>query len=139
MDKRVLQPVMIPVKVIRNASGPVAEAMANTTPLVLSEPFFPLGREPRLFDAFYLGSAEAFSKKGATAQLCFEMSDATCRSYSALRTGPLANQILAGIGKDRALHLFKINLANGTMTALRGPLLRPCRQMPGPQDLNPGR
>ena len=107
------------------ASGPPAEGMANTTPLVLSEPFFPLGRIPRQFDAFYLGSTEAFSKKGAMAQLCFEMSDATCRSYTALRSGPLVNQILAGIGKDRALHLFKLDPANGTLTKSRGPLRPP--------------
>ena len=45
--------------------GPTPEAMTNSTPLVLSEPFYPLGREPRQFDAFYLGCSEAFSKKGS--------------------------------------------------------------------------
>ena len=38
---------------------------------MLDDVFFPLGKEPRQFDAFYLGSQEAFSKKGATVQLCF--------------------------------------------------------------------
>jgi hypothetical protein len=51
--------------------SPAAEAMANTTPLTLDETFFPFGKEPRQFDAFYLGSREAFSKRGANVQLCF--------------------------------------------------------------------
>ncbi len=104
--------------------GPVAEAMANTTPLVLSEPFHPLGREPRQFDAFYLGSSEAFSKKGATAKVCLEMSDATCLSYAVLRNAS-PEPVLAGVGKDKALHIFKMNPVNGAMKAFRGPLRPP--------------
>ncbi len=125
-------------------SGPTAEAMANSTPLVLSEPFYPLGREPRQFDAFYLGCTEAFSKKGAHTQVCFEMSDATCRAYAAVRDGAFANQVLAGVGKDRALHLFKINPSTGAMTAFRGPLRPPLpadagvqADQPAPVNLNP--
>jgi len=57
------------------ASPPIPEAMANTTPLVLDSVFFPFGKEPRQFDAFYLGSTEAFSKKDSEVQLCFEMAD----------------------------------------------------------------
>lgn len=60
---------------IEETASPTAEAMANTTPLVLEDVFFPLGKEPRQFDAFYLGSEEAFSKKGAQVQLCFEMEE----------------------------------------------------------------
>jgi hypothetical protein len=106
--------------------GVTGEAMANNTPLVLSEPFFPLGRVPQQFDAFYLGSTEAFSKTGATARVCFEMSDATCRAYTPVRTGSFANEgTLAGVGEDRALHLFKMNPATGTMTRFRGPLRPP--------------
>src|SRR6266851_5398517 len=113
-------------------SGPTAEAMANNTPLVLSEPFYPLGREPRQFDAFYLGSAEAFSKKGAVAQVCFEMSDATCTAFVPVRAGVFSNQgVLAAVGKDRALHLFK--LAGGTMTSFRGPLRPPTPPEPNTQ------
>jgi hypothetical protein len=105
--------------------GPTAEAMANNTPLVLSEPFYPLGREPRQFDAFYLGSAEAFSKKGANVQVCFEMSDATCLAYTPVPHGSFANRMLAGVGKDRGLHLLEIDLGNGKMKAFRGPLRPP--------------
>ena len=47
------------------------EAIANTTPVVTNSPFHPFGREPRLFDSFYIGSDEAFSKAGADVSLCF--------------------------------------------------------------------
>jgi hypothetical protein len=106
--------------------GVAGEAMANNTPLVLSEPFYPLGRVPQQFDAFYLGSTEAFSKIGATGRVCFEMSDATCRAYTPVRTGSFANEgTVAGVGEDRALHLFKMNPVTGTMTRFRGPLRPP--------------
>jgi hypothetical protein len=106
--------------------GVAGEAMANNTPLVLSEPFYPLGRVPQQFDAFYLGSTEAFSKTGANARVCFEMSDPTCLAYTPVRTGSFANEgTLAGVGKDRALHLFKTNPVTGTMTRFRGPLRPP--------------
>lgn len=90
-------------------SSPAAEAMANTTPLVLDNVFFPLGKEPRQFDAFYLGSQEVFSKKAAKVQLCFEMADPTFFALSAVRDGQFANGVLAGVAKDRALHLLSID------------------------------
>lgn len=49
------------------------EGIANTAPLVLDRPFFPLGREPRIFDAFHIGSAEAFSKPRAKVNLDFTL------------------------------------------------------------------
>lgn len=82
--------------------SPAAEGMANTTPLVLESAFLPLGREPRQFDAFYLGSVEAFSKKGASVQLCFQMADPSFASFSCLWG------VLAGVGADRKLHLLKL-------------------------------
>lgn len=126
-------------------SGPSSEGMVNNTPLVFSNPFYPLGRVPHQFDAFYLGCSEAFSKKGADAQICFEMSDATCLAYIPVRSGLFANQgVLAGVGKDRALHLFKLNSGNGAMTVFREPLRPPLPAEPGsddkpstPLDLNP--
>ena len=58
--------------------SPVAlEAIANTTPLVLNQDFFPLGTEPKLFDAFYLGCPEAFSKPDALVRVCFTALDGT--------------------------------------------------------------
>lgn len=109
------------------ARGPRAEGMANTTPLVLENVFFPLGREPRQFDAFYLGSQEAFSKKDARVQLCFEMADRTFSALAALREGPLADAVLAGVAQDRSLHLLSFNTSTGAISKFgnRNPLQPP--------------
>lgn len=40
-------------------------AFCNDIPLDLSQAFYPLGKVPRLYDTFYIGSQECFSKKGA--------------------------------------------------------------------------
>jgi hypothetical protein len=90
--------------------SPAAEAMANTTPLVLENVFFPLGKEPRQFDAFYLGSQEAFSKTDAQVQICFEMADPTFAVLSVVREGMFANTVLAGVAQDRALHLLAFDV-----------------------------
>jgi hypothetical protein len=97
---------------------PAAEGMANTTPLVLESAFLPLGREPRQFDAFYLASAEAFSKPGAKVQLCFQMADPSFESLAVLRSGPVtvANKILAGVAQDGHLHLLSFDAATGTLS-----------------------
>lgn len=105
-----------------NASGeasPAAEAMANTTPIVLDNVFFPLGKEPRQFDAFYLGCTEAFSKKGAKVQLCFEMADPTFAALALVRDGAFANTVLVGVARDRALHLFEYDSATGGIGKFR--------------------
>ena len=100
------------------AISPAAEAMANTTPLVLGDVFFPLGKEPRQFDAFYLGSVEAFSKKGAEVQLCFEMADPTFTTLARVRDG-LWPDVLAGVARDRALHLLQWDAASGSLKKFR--------------------
>ncbi len=43
----------------------------NFIPLDLSKDFLPFGRQPRLFDSFYIASDEAFSKKGAEITISF--------------------------------------------------------------------
>src|SRR5207248_2321775 len=85
--------------------SPTAEAMANTTPLVLDTPFFPLGKEPKQFDAFYLGSQEAFSKTKGEVQLCFQMADLSFAALSTVTVDQPApgTSILAGVGRDRFL------------------------------------
>jgi hypothetical protein len=94
-----------------------ADGMANTAPLVLNNLFYPLGKEPHQFDAFYLGSNEAFSKAGAKVQLCFEMADRTFDSLSALRGVAFgAKRVLVGVGHDRALHLLEIDPSTGKVT-----------------------
>jgi hypothetical protein len=98
--------------------SPPSDAMANTTPLVLSGPFYPLGRVPRQFDAFYLGNKEAFSKKNARVSVCFEMSDPTFNALS-----PVPNSIwgntLAGVGADRALHLLQFDNTHQSLVKFR--------------------
>ena len=80
-------------------SNVAVEAMANTTPLVLDIPFFPLGREPKLFDAFYLACPEAFSKKNALVQVCLESLDSTTASLVAAQIGNWPQQFkLFGVG-----------------------------------------
>jgi hypothetical protein len=51
------------------------DALANTIPLVTTTEFFPLGREPRLFDQFYVSAPEAMTKKGAEVKLAFTAAD----------------------------------------------------------------
>ncbi len=96
------------------------DAMANTTPLALTSPFFyPLGRIPRQFDTFYLGCPEAFSKPGAHIQLCFDLKNPTPFSLSAVHHAALAAApILAGVGQDGALHLFSFDAAQAKLTRL---------------------
>lgn len=101
------------------------EAMANSTPLELNDIFFPLGREPRQFDAFYLGSAEAFSKDGASVRICIDMADASFASFASLRMGDRANRLLAGVAQDGHLHLLSFNPGNARLTRYRKPLRPP--------------
>jgi hypothetical protein len=114
-------------------AAPDAEGMANTTPLVLDNVFFPLGKDPRQFDAFYLGSQEAFSKKGAQVQLCFEIADPNFASLTSLRSGPQPDLFLAGVAADGQLHLFQFLPLTGSLTRLgnRVPLRPPAPAAPG--------
>ncbi len=114
-------------------AAPYAEGMANTTPLMLDNVFFPLGRDPRQFDAFYLGSQEAFSKKGAQVQLCFEIADPNFASLTSLRSGPQPDLFLAGVAADGQLHLFQFLPLTGSLTRLgnRVPLRPPAPAAPG--------
>jgi hypothetical protein len=93
--------------------------MANTTPLVLNDVFFPLGKEPRQFDAFYLGSMEVFSKKGAEVELDFEMADTTFTTLTAVREGAFAGTVLAGVARDCALHLLDVDAITGAIGKFR--------------------
>lgn len=98
------------------AHFPVVEGMANTTPLVLENVFFPLGRQPRQFDTLYLGSKEVFSKPKATVQLHFEMADPRFAAIASLRSGSSGNQVLAGVAADGQLHLLQFDPATGVLS-----------------------
>lgn len=111
--------------------SPAAEGMANTTPLMLfGGSFYPLGREPRQFDAFYLGCPEAFSKPGAEVQLHFELGNPSFESLACLRNGPLAHRRFAGVAGDGYLYLLDFDPSSGKLTIdKRGP-----RRPPSPDE-----
>jgi hypothetical protein len=87
------------------AYGPMKvdfEAIANTTPIVLNSAFHPFGREPRLFDSFYVGCAEAFSKPGAEASLCFKFAGPELGPLAAVSQEAVTQ--FFGVGKDGLLY-----------------------------------
>ncbi|MBS0436201.1 MAG: hypothetical protein JSR75_15155 [Proteobacteria bacterium] len=92
-----------------------AQGFANTLPLSFNSPFYPLGREPKQFDSFYLGSADAFSKHRADVSICFELSDLTANSFSVMREGLFAYHLLASLGGDGALHLIEVDGTTGAL------------------------
>jgi hypothetical protein len=93
------------------------EVIVNATPSAANE-FFPLGREPRMFDAFYVGCAEAFSKKGAAAEIAFDLVEPSLSAMAAIDAGGIGH-VLAGVDKTGALHLLKID-TNGALVPLSG-------------------
>ena len=78
------------------------EAIANTTPVVPNSPFHPFGREPRLFDSFYVGCAEAFSKPGAEVSLCFKFAGPELGPLAMVAGGALVQ--VFGVGEDGLLY-----------------------------------
>lgn len=105
------------------------EAMSNTTPLVVNRAFYPLGSAPRQFDAFYIGSAEAFSKKDAQVQLCFELADLSFQGFACLRTAPGPNGVLAGVTRQGGLQLLEFNAGSRRLSRYRN---RPALHPPSP-------
>ena len=99
--------------------GAQAEGFANATPLAFTSVFYPLGREPKQFDIFYLGCADAFSKKAAKVAICFELADASANVYSTIGRGSYFNELIASVGKDLALHLNSANTFTGAVTKFR--------------------
>lgn len=96
------------------------EVVANTAPQVLGEQVYPFGRDPRQFDAFYIGCAEAFSKPGAQVALTFDLAAPSMRTLALV---PLANvdaQVIAGVGQDGYLHLFTVD--GGKAALLHAPV-----------------
>lgn len=89
--------------------------VANTAPLVLSQPFYPLGQAPRQFDAFYLGCEEAFSKANAEVSIHITTGGGFSAPLAAVRLPPwvfvvgleLQMSLAAGVGNDGKLHLVQ--------------------------------
>lgn len=61
------------------------KAFNNDTPLDITKPFTPFGNEPRVFDNFFIGNKEVFSKKGTMIEIETETETKTKRK---LRCGP---------------------------------------------------
>jgi Baseplate J-like protein len=91
-------------------------AMWNNTPLVTSAAsgFLPLGQMPRLFDAFYVGCAEAFDKAGAFVTLCFDAANASVSAAGAWPSGGM----LFGVAKDARLQRLQLDSTAGTVRFL---------------------
>ena len=80
------------------------EAIAGATPVVRGTAFYPLGPEPRQFDAFYIGSEEAFSKTDAEVNICVELLDGSNDGYGAALVGSTRRPMLFAVGRDGNLH-----------------------------------
>jgi hypothetical protein len=108
------------------ASTPPAElspdVFVNATPSP-ARSFYPLGREPKLFDTLYVGCAEGFSKSKAKADVYFDLADPSFVALAAINAGSIGG-VLASVDVAGALHLFTVGAA-GALTPLsgRGPLL----------------
>lgn len=102
---------------INDRSKITIEGLANTTPLVFDAPFFPFGREPRLLDAFYLASAEAFSKKGAEVKICLSAANGAVSALTAAFVGSSQEAVLFGVGADGHLHRIRSSIAAGERQA----------------------
>ncbi|MEO7497218.1 MAG: hypothetical protein ABIT83_24470, partial [Massilia sp.] len=118
----------------QSGESPALDGVANATPQVLDGVFYPFGREPRLLDTFYLGCAEAFSKKLATVTMCFDLADPSMKSLTLIRRARGSVPVLAAAAQDGSLHLFRVE---GGAAANGGPRLKPLReavQPPSPKD-----
>ena len=113
------------------------EGIANTTPLVFDTAFYPLGREPRLFDAFYLGCPEAFSKPNASVKICLEAQDGTAVAFSAAQsTAANTSMLFFGIGKDGFLHRMRQQIETPLMPVKRLPAVQPPINQAGKPNVN---
>lgn len=84
------------------------EAVANTTPIVLGANFYPLGREPRLFDAFYLSCPEAFAKPDAYARVRFTIGESFAGPLSIATYERSGAAVVAGVTVDGRLRLARL-------------------------------
>jgi hypothetical protein len=95
------------------------DALANTVPLVTTTEFFPLGREPRLFDQFYVSAPEAMSKKGAVVTLNFDAADESL--------GPLvpAEGVAFSVRRDGVLVVITPTATGLMRTVIPSPVTAP--------------
>jgi hypothetical protein len=95
------------------------DAVAVTTPVVPNKPYYPFGREPRLYDAFYIGCAEAFGKAGAEVSLCLSLGGASLERIAAAAGSGLT--YMFGIGTDHQLYAARFGFGMPTFSVVPGP------------------
>lgn len=88
------------------------EAVANTTPVVLNEDFYPFGREPRQFDSFYISGPEAFGKPKALVDIEIALADGFGSPMNAVsmvkEDNSQAFTLAAGVGDDFSLRMVYV-------------------------------
>lgn len=95
------------------------DAVAVTTPVVPNKPYYPFGREPRLYDAFYVGCSEAFGKAGAEVSLCLSLGGPSLQRIAAA-TGR-ATTYLFGFGTDAQLYAARFGSGTPTFSVVPAP------------------
>jgi hypothetical protein len=84
---------------------PALEGVANNMSVPLQpDPFYPLGKVPRQFDAFYLSCPEVFSKPKANAILALKMAEPTLGPLVALPVPNNEAYCVLAVATDGALH-----------------------------------
>lgn len=89
------------------------DAVAANIPAVVNKPFHPFGREPRLYDAFYVGSKEAFPKVGAKVAMDFAFGGPSLGPLAAVADGETLE--LFGVGTDGLLYRARVTGNSGTL------------------------
>jgi hypothetical protein len=98
------------------------EGIAGTTPLVLDAGFDPFGREPRQFDAFYLGSKEAFAKPLAFVDLSFVLGSAVSTARAAIGIAD-GSYWTFGVSEDSRLQIIAHGVSAAGAPTVRFPPL----------------
>lgn len=93
------------------------DAVAVTTPVVPNKPYYPFGREPRLYDSFYVGCKEAFGKAGAEVSLCLSLG--ALERAAAVAWGEMIYYF--GLGTDQQLYAAQFGGAAPTFSTVSGP------------------
>ncbi|MFN7397657.1 MAG: baseplate J/gp47 family protein [Sandaracinobacter sp.] len=96
--------------------GVTFEVVAVTTPAVINKPFHPFGREPHIYDSFYVGCSEAFGKTGAAVRLCFTLGGASLGPMAAVSSG--TTQQVFAVGDDGLLYRARFDEDTPTFTRL---------------------